>query len=96
MSVDEALEAYKNLAGNVFGHPRMASCRGPILWPVGKYRSHRLEEAVKDVVHSQTIKKRAIRRRQLEQLPGDETFNTEPAMCKTQVLLDVGHHDRPS
>lgn len=83
MNVDEALEEYRKLAGSIFSYPRLASIRGPILWPVGKYSSNRLEEAVKGVVHSQTIKKSAIRRRQMNELPGDETFNSEPAMCRT-------------
>ncbi|KAL9116602.1 MAG: hypothetical protein Q9187_006872, partial [Circinaria calcarea] len=51
-----------------------------------------LKEAVNEVVHSQTIKKRAIRQQQMEQLPGDETFNSEPAIVCLTYANVAGHH----
>ena len=50
MTVDECLEAYENLADDVFGHPRRLHIRKPPWIPRNKYNHRRLEEAIKDIV----------------------------------------------
>ena len=83
MTVDDALEEYRNLAGDIFGHPRKASMRGPLLWPRGKYSAEKLKKAVSKVVAKQAVKRSAVRQQPQGQQPGDETFNFEPMMCRT-------------
>ena len=50
MTVDECLDAYENLAGRVFGHPRHLHIRKPPWIPRDKYDHRRLEKIIKDIV----------------------------------------------
>lgn len=50
MTVDECLEAYENLADQVFGHPRHFHIRKPPWYPRDKYDHRRLEKVIKDIV----------------------------------------------
>lgn len=49
MTVDECLEAYEDLAGKVFGHPRRLHVRNS-LWPKDKYNGKVLESVIEDIV----------------------------------------------
>lgn len=49
MTVDECLEAYENLAGKVFGHPRLLHMRN-CLWPKDKYNCRILESVIEEIV----------------------------------------------
>ena len=49
MTVDECLETYRDLAGEVFGHPRLLHFRNS-LWPKDKYDSKNLESIIERVV----------------------------------------------
>ena len=84
MSVDEALTAYEELVGYVFGNPRIASIRGPIPWPCGKYDSDRFKMAINRVCKSQAAKRAAGRWHPAGNLrPGYEPFLSDPVMCRT-------------
>lgn len=50
MTVDECIDAYENLAGHVFGHPRHLHIRKPPWIPRDKYDHRRLEKIIKDIV----------------------------------------------
>lgn len=78
MSVDEAIEDFTDLAGDVFGHPRICSIRGPIFWPRPKYNERHLEDAVRNVV--------AKRLPRLKSHFGNHLFNSNENMCRTMVI----------
>ena len=78
MSVDEAIEDFTSLAGDVFGRPRLCCIRGPILWPRPKYDESNLENAVKGVVNKRLPRLRAH--------IGNHFFNSNEMMCRTMVI----------
>ena len=49
MTVDECLEAYENLAGRVFGHPRIIHMRRGLI-PIDKYNPKPLEDVIKEII----------------------------------------------
>ncbi|KAI9762855.1 MAG: hypothetical protein M4579_000208 [Chaenotheca gracillima] len=82
ISVDDAIEEYETLAGEIFGHPRIASIRpswrGPILWPRDKYNGQRIVNVVNDVVTRRLgVKPTDI---------GQNLLSSHPHMCKTLVV----------
>ena len=56
MTVDQALNAYEELADDVFGHPRSFHIRKPPWWKLDKYDHRLLEKMIKKIVkeHSQS------------------------------------------
>ena len=72
---------YETLGGRIFGHLRLLSVRGPILFPRDKYSGKQLVKVVKEVVEkSQSKKRRHV---------GDHFFMSHERMCKTLVLLII-------
>ncbi|KAI9843047.1 MAG: hypothetical protein M1837_006678 [Sclerophora amabilis] len=82
MPVDDALDEYQTLAGEIFGHPRIASVRpswrGPIPWPRDKYDGRRVVKVVNDVVNRRlALKPGTI---------GQNLLSSHASMCKTVVV----------
>jgi len=75
MTVDDALEEYECLAGQIFGHPRLFSIRGPFLFPRDKYSAQRVVNVVKKVV--------ADRLTGVDTQVGFNLFASHERMCKT-------------
>lgn len=84
MPIDEALDAYENLGGSVFGHPRIFSIRSPLWFPRDKYSEKQLIEVVKDVVEKRHPSKKTQMR--------DHLFMSHERMCKTLVLSDCANY----
>ncbi|OCL08373.1 FabD/lysophospholipase-like protein [Glonium stellatum] len=77
MGIDECIEEYEKFGGEIFGHPRWASIRGPIPFLRDKYSGERLQNVIEDVVA------RRLPPHQL--LVGAGNFSSAPALCKTIV-----------
>lgn len=79
MSVDDAMEEYENLAGYVFGHPRLFSIRPSLRRPIpllrDKYSGKRVVTVVNGVVKDRLSKKAADL--------GYDLFSSHERMCKT-------------
>jgi hypothetical protein len=75
MCVDSCIQEYENLAGEIFGHPRIASILGPIPWPREKYDGTIIQSSVQKVINRHTSPKQ----REL----GGTNFNTPPGACRT-------------
>jgi hypothetical protein len=80
MPIDEALAEYEVLGGYIFGHPRIFSIRGPVLFPRDKYSDERFVEVVKQVVDKR------LPRNKIQ--IGDHLFMSHERMCKTSVSLN--------
>lgn len=80
MSCDDAMQEYRDLSKLIFGYPRWASWRGPILWPRPKYDEKAIQRAVDDVV------KRRVSKETQRQIGGGTNFNSPPSLCKTLVF----------
>src|ERR1700748_1777945 len=97
MSCHDAIQEYRDLSKLVFGYPRLASWRGPILWPRPKYDEKAIQRAVDDVVKGRVSKKTQ------NQTGGGINFSSPPSLCKTLVsaiakkvdkdILDYGQED---
>jgi len=77
MPIDEALAEYEVLGGYIFGHPRIFSIRGPVLFPRDKYSDERFVEVVKQVVDKRLPRNKT-------QI-GDHLFMSHERMCKTRL-----------
>ena len=88
LTVKEALVLYENLAGEVFGTPRIGSMRSLLFWPRGKYDHSKLEHAIKTVVnaHTSEITNHAYQQAAGNVFNPDPTFNSEPLMCRTVCI----------
>jgi hypothetical protein len=75
MGIDECIEEYEKFGGDIFGHPRWASIRGPVPFPRDKYSGQRLQKVVEEVV--------ARRLPPGQLLVGAGNFSSAPALCKT-------------
>lgn len=75
MDVDDAIDEFIKLAGDIFGRPRMFSLRGPIICPRPKYDYHVLERAVGQLLDARLPK--------LRYNMGGPKFPSNPEMCKT-------------
>lgn len=76
MGVDECLEEYENLGGDVFGHPRWFSIRSPLFWPMkDKYDGRRLQRAVEQVVERRSSP--------AQKKVGAGSFGAAKELCKT-------------
>jgi hypothetical protein len=75
MTVDDAIEEYENLAGFIFGHPRIFSIRGPIPFPRDKYSSKRVVDVIQHVVLSRLCGR--------DPAIGQDLFSSHERMCKT-------------
>ncbi len=75
MSVDECIKEYKKLSSDIFGHPRLASVRGPIPWLRDKYDGKTIQRAVEDVVERRMSKE--------ERQSGAGNFNSPLGLCRT-------------
>jgi hypothetical protein len=82
MSVDEALDRYECLAGDIFGHPRLFSIRGPLPWWRPKHGSRRFENVLRKVIEEKQGREGAQQVRS-GVFSRDPTFNSEPLMCRT-------------
>src|ERR1700753_2548337 len=80
MSCDDAMQEYRDLSKLIFGNPRWASWRGPILWPRPKYDEKSIQRAVDDVV------KRRVSKETQRNIGGGTNFNSPPSLCKTLVF----------
>jgi hypothetical protein len=80
MSCDDAMQEYRDLSKLIFGRPRLASFRGPILWPRHKYDEKVIQRAVDDVV------KRRVSKKTQKNVGGGTNFNSPPSLCKTLVF----------
>ncbi|KAE8450481.1 hypothetical protein EG329_006211 [Mollisiaceae sp. DMI_Dod_QoI] len=78
MSVDECIKEYKKLSSDIFGHPRLASVRGPIPWLRDKYDGKTIQRAVEDVVERRMSKE--------ERQSGAGNFNSPLGLCRTVVF----------
>lgn len=86
MSVKHAMEEYEKLAGDIFGHPRWASVRGPIPWLRDKYDGRTVQRAVEDVVERRMhISEREI---------GAGGFNSPPGLAVYTVSCLHMHRPR--
>jgi hypothetical protein len=75
MGVDEAIDEYENLAGEIFGHPRVFSYRGPLPAFRCKYSGKKMHNVVENVVA------RRLPPKQLD--VGGDSFNSPGRLCKT-------------
>lgn len=75
MSVQDCMEEYERLSGDIFGHPRLASVRGPIPYWRDKYDGEKIQRAVEDV-----IKRRMSPE---ERIAGAGSFNSPRGLCRT-------------
>lgn len=83
MGVDECLEEYRNLGGDIFGHPRWFSMRGPLLFPGReKYDGRRLQAAVEKVVERRSSP--------AQKAVGAGNFGSAKELCKTLVHSKEG------
>ena len=82
MSAKEALDAHKNFAGEIFGHPRIFSVRGRIPWWRTKHNSKNYEKVLRDLVEVKTGRKGSQQVRS-GVFSRDPTFNSEPLLCRT-------------
>ncbi|KAE9988815.1 hypothetical protein EG328_007419 [Venturia inaequalis] len=78
MSVQDCMEEYERLSGDIFGHPRLASIRGPIPYWRDKYDGEKIQRAVEDV-----IKRRMSPE---ERTAGAGSFNCPRGLCRTVVF----------
>ena len=73
MNIDDCIEEYETLGGEIFGHPRIASIRGPIPAFRDKYDGAQLKRVVEKVVS-----------RRLDNTPGEVAyFSSHQSICKT-------------
>jgi len=75
MDVDDTIDEFKRLAAIIFGKPRIASIRGPIIYPRPKYDYRILENAVRQVLDARLPK--------LRHHIGGQQFLSNPEMCRT-------------
>jgi hypothetical protein len=75
MSVEDCMQEYEKLSGDIFGHPRWTSVRGPIPWPRDKYDGETIQRAVEDVINR--------RMSPAERKAGAGNFNSPPGLCRT-------------
>lgn len=75
MSIDDAIEEFTSLAGEVFGSPRYFHIRGPLFWPRSKYDHAVLERVVANLTNEYTGARRFN--------ASGKNFNSDPLMCKT-------------
>jgi hypothetical protein len=75
MSVEDCISEYATLSESIFGHPRRASWRGPILWPRDKYDGDTIKRAVVDVINR--------RMSPAERKAGAGNFNSPSGLCRT-------------
>ena len=76
MTVDECLEAYKDLSDKVFGHPRHFHIRRPPWIPREKYKASRLEGVIKEIV----------KRRDPQGHSSTLFFQPHEDMCRTMII----------
>lgn len=75
MGIDQCLEEYETFGGEIFGHPRWFSMRGPLPSLKEKYDGRRLRKAVEDVVeHRSSPEQKAV---------GAGYFGSAKELCKT-------------
>ncbi|KAH0537476.1 hypothetical protein FGG08_005739 [Glutinoglossum americanum] len=78
MNIDDCIEEYEMLGGEVFGHPRIASIRGPIPAFRDKYDGAQVKRVVERVVS-----------RRLDIPPGEVAyFSSRQSICKTIVVAN--------
>lgn len=75
MGVDECLEEYETLGGDIFGHARWFSMRGPIPSFKEKYNGRRLQDAVEKVVERRSSP--------AQKKVGAGSFGAAKDLCKT-------------
>jgi hypothetical protein len=75
MSVKHCMEEYEILSGNIFGHPRWASVRGPLPALRDKYNGERIQKAVEDVINRRMSEE--------ERMAGAGSFNSPRGLCRT-------------
>jgi len=78
MSVEDCMSEYEKLSGDIFGHPRWASVRGPIPWLRDKYDGKTIQRAVEDVMNR--------RMSPAERRFGTGNFSSPPGLCRTVVF----------
>lgn len=78
MSVQDCVKEYEKLAGDIFGHPRWASVRGPLPWLRDKYDGKTIQRAVEDVIIRRMSK--------AEREVGAGNFNSPRGLCRTAVF----------
>jgi hypothetical protein len=75
MSVKHCMEEYEILSGDIFGHPRWASVRGPLPALRDKYDGERIQKAVEDVINRRMSEE--------ERTAGAGSFNSPRGLCRT-------------
>jgi hypothetical protein len=75
MGIDQCLEEYENFGGQIFGHPRWFSMRGPLPAFREKYDGERLRHAVEAVVENRSSPQ--------QKSVGAGYFGAAKDLCKT-------------
>ncbi|TLD38810.1 FabD/lysophospholipase-like protein [Venturia nashicola] len=78
MSVEDCMREYEKLSDDIFGHPRLASVKGPVPWLRDKYNGETIQKAVEDVISRRMSPE--------ERKAGAGTFNSPPGLCRTAVF----------
>ena len=75
MGVDQCLREYEMFGGDIFGHARWFSLRGPLLSLQAKYDGESIQKAVESIVEQQTpVQQKAV---------GAGYFGSSNNLCKT-------------
>ncbi|KAF1849072.1 FabD/lysophospholipase-like protein [Cucurbitaria berberidis CBS 394.84] len=75
MGIDQCLEEYESFGGEIFGHPRWFSIRGPLPSFKEKYNGKRLQRAVENVVENRSSPE--------QKAVGAGYFGSARELCKT-------------
>lgn len=78
MSVDDCMEEYHKLAGDVFGHPRKLHMINTVIIPRHKYNEKVLETAIKKVARHRS----EATSREATSSAGKVRFKTESGICR--------------
>ncbi|KAI1477214.1 FabD/lysophospholipase-like protein [Daldinia eschscholtzii] len=85
MTVDDCIDEYKHLAGDVFGHPRYLHYMNSFI-PRCKYSTENFEAVIKEVI---------VRRVEdgVKHNPQNVRFETEPGLCRVFVIASKTESD---
>jgi hypothetical protein len=75
MDVEDTIDEFLNLSGEIFGSPRLFSLRGPLPGPLPKHDHRRLERAIQGVLDRRLPR--------LRHNIGGQEFRSNEDMCKT-------------
>lgn len=72
MTVDDCIDEYKSLGGEIFGNPRVPSTKYALIWH--RFSAKRLEKVIQDVTS---------RHSDARTLEFEVTYPSDEALCRT-------------